>query len=161
MVFWVRIVTSLKPDTLCIQLESRRRQLMEMESQMEDFYTLNSKGEMGDYEVLKVGDLVASLYVDLAWHRAKVVSIQNDFVELEFVDWGWRGRVRLNTIRKLDSMFLTLPHQSVRVRYKDLEVVNGVNWGDVVREGRGRGRIFRTTSGDMNIELFMRKTDCN
>ena len=77
-------------------------------------------------------------------------------VELEFVDWGWRARVRINTIKKLDPMFLTLPFQNVNMRYTDLEVVNGVNWGDVVREGRGRGRITRSTSGDMNIELFMR-----
>ena len=143
-----------------MQLESRRRQLIEMESQMEDFYTWNTKGEMVDYEVLKAGDLVASLYTDLAWHRARVVSLQSDFMEVEFVDWGWRARVRINSVRKLDSTFLTLPYQSVHMRYKDLEVVNGVNWVDVVREGRGRGRIIRSSSGDINIELFMRKPDC-
>ena len=85
------------------------------------------------------------------------MSVQIDFVEVEFVDWGWSARVRINTLRSLESMFLTLAFQSVHMRYKDLEVVNGVNWGEVVREGRGRGRIIRSTSGDMNIELFMKK----
>ena len=125
---------------------------------MENFYTGEMRGEMVDVESLRSGNLVASLYTDLAWHRAKVVTILEEFVELEFVDWGWRARVRINTIKKLDPMFLTLPFQNVNMRYTDLEVVNGVNWGDVVREGRGRGRITRSSSGDMNIELFMRQT---
>ena len=139
-----------------MQLESRRKQLKDLEADMDNFYTGEMRGEMVDVESLRSGNLVASLYTDLAWHRAKVVTILEDFVELEFVDWGWRARVMINTIKKLDPMFLTLPFQNVNMRYTDLEVVNGVNWGDVVREGRGRGRITRSSSGDMNIELFMR-----
>ena len=139
-----------------MQLESRRKQLKDLEADMENFYTGEMRGEMVDVESLRSGNLVASLYTDLAWHRAKVVTILEDVVELEFVDWDWRARVMINTIKKLDPMFLTLPFQNVNMRYTDLEVVNGVNWGDVVREGRGRGRITRSTSGDMNIELFMR-----
>ena len=161
---WVKIVTSDNPDTLCLQLESSKRQLKELESKMETFYTWNMRGEMVDMESVKSGDLVASLYTDLAWHRARVVTVQCHQLELEFVDWGWRARVRMTSVRKLDSMFLTLPQQSVHMKYRELDVVSEVNWEDVVREGRGRGRVTRSANDDLNIELFMRvssATDSN
>ena len=153
---WVRLVSSSNPDTLCLQLESGKRQLKEMETKMEQFYTWDIRGEMVDVETVRSGDLVASLYTDLTWHRARVLSVQCHKLELEFVDWGWRARVKMTSVRKLDSMFLTLAQQSVHMRYKEMQVVSDINWEDVVREGRGRGRLSRSTSGDVNIELFMR-----
>ena len=59
----------------------------------------------------------------------------------------------------LDPRFLPLPCQAISVRCEELEVVGGVDWAAVVREGRGRGRVTRGAgagAGHTEVELFMR-----
>ena len=39
------------------------------------------------------------------------------------------------------------------------QLVSGVDWDCLVREGRGRGRVQRRESGEMAVELFVGARD--
>ena len=95
---WVRIVGSSAPDQLTVQLETTRRQLRQLEADMDTFYTWDACGTRVEAGRVRAGDTVAALYTDLAWHRACVVSLDQDTAELHYPDWGWRARVRLDTV---------------------------------------------------------------
>ena len=118
---WVRIVTSQKPDSLTMQTERMKDSLRALEARMENFYTWEMRGERP--EGLKRGDLVAALHTDTAWHRARVITMEEEgMVELEYPDWGWVARVRIDTLRRLHSQFLDLAWQGISRQYSDLKV---------------------------------------
>ena len=119
---WVRIVTSHTPDRLTMQTERMKNSLAALEARMESFYTWEVRGERP--ERLKRGDLVAALHTDTAWHRARVITMvtEEGMVEIEYLDWGWVARVRVDTLRRLHTQFLDLAWQGISKEYRDLKV---------------------------------------
>ena len=119
---WVRIVMSETPDRLTMQSETMKNRLRELEARMESFYTWEMLGERP--ERLKRGDLVAALYTDTAWHRARIIALVTGegMVELEYLDWGWVAKARVDTLRRLHTQFLDLAWQGISRKYSDLKV---------------------------------------
>ena len=115
-------MTSQTPDSLTMQTERMKIRLRALEARMESFYTWEMLGERP--ERLKRGDLVAALHSDTAWHRARVISLVTGegMVELEYLDWGWVARVRVDTLRRLHTQFLDLAWQGISRKYSDLKV---------------------------------------
>ena len=110
------------PDRLTMQSETMKNRLRELEARMESFYTWEMRGERP--ERLKRGDLVAALYTDTAWHRARIIALVTGegMVELEYLDWGWVAKARVDTLRRLHTQFLDLAWQGISRKYSDLKV---------------------------------------
>ena len=65
--------------------------------------------------IVREGDLVASTYgeQDASLHRAEVLAVREDGVELFFLDYG-DGDIKLVTdLLRLKSTYLSLPYQAV------------------------------------------------
>ena len=157
---WVRIVHSMTPDQLCLQMENRRQELKKLEESMEMFYSWSKLGQSVSVGGLVAGDLVAALYSDLQWHRARVERVEAGRVELTYVDWGWVAWVRADTLMTLEQdQFLSLPAQVITVTSSQFQQVTGAEWSEAVTLTTGRGFISdHETSDDPSIELFVRKS---
>ena len=77
---------------------------------------------------------------------------------MEYVDWGWHALVKIDAIRVLERKFQSLPHQCIKMKCNEMQLMGGVNWSAAVAEGRGRGRVQLASSGDVSVELFTRKS---
>ena len=111
---WLRVLQVRGAGLLVVQQERKRRELREMEQKMEEFYTVGGGGRKVEGE-LTPGALVAALYTDLAWHRARVLRLRAGWALVVFTDWGWQGWVSLHHIRDLDTTFTVLHHQASSV----------------------------------------------
>ena len=96
--------------------------MMALEARMESFYTWEMRGERP--EGLQRGDLVAALHTDTAWHRARVINMltEEGMCTIEYPDWGWVARVRVDTLRRLHTQFLHLAWQAIEREYTDRKV---------------------------------------
>ncbi len=119
---WVRIMPSHTIDRLTMQTERMRNCLMALEARMESFYTWEMRGERP--EGLQRGDLVAALHTDTAWHRARVINMltEEGMCTIEYPDWGWVARVRVDTLRRLHTQFLHLAWQAIDREYTERKV---------------------------------------
>ena len=52
------------------------------------------------------GEVVAALYRDMGWHRALVKVVARDWLELEYLDWGWQARVNISAVRVLNTRYV-------------------------------------------------------
>ena len=109
---WVRVVQVRGAGLLVVQQERKRRDLRDLEDAMEEFYTVKGGGK--EVEVTS-GLLVAALYTDLAWHRARVLRLRSGWALVDFTDWGWQGWVSLHHVRHLHTTFTVLHSQASSV----------------------------------------------
>ena len=129
---------------------------------MEELYTLTASGGRLRPGRVGRGDLVAALHSDLAWHRARVIQADTEWLLLHYLDWGWLGRVRLDTVRSLTSTFRQLPWQAVTLGWSKVRLVAGTrqDWEEMVREDRLRLRLVERDqgawSGEIRIKLRQR-----
>ena len=61
-------------------------------------------------------------------------------------------------MRGLDVRFCHLPAQAVRARCREMRIAGSVDWGEVVRQWRGRGRVVRGENGEVSMVLYMRSS---
>ena len=69
---------------------------------------------------VKIGELVACKYDKENWHRAKIIEIINEKVDVYYVDYGDSHYVDLNRLSKLDQKFNQLAIQSIEVKLDGL-----------------------------------------
>ena len=108
--FWVNVRTT---ETL-----GAREKLMDC---MDLFY--NMEGQELDTDQVYPGCLVAAPYYKEGYHRAKVISVVQDTVGLNYIDFGTVGVVRQDQLRELPQMFRALPSQAIECRLWGVESV--------------------------------------
>ena len=135
---WWRILSWSSEREMICQPSSLRSRLARLEAEMADFYSPPGQGSRLRPGRVRRGDLLAALHSDLAWHRARVLQADPDWLLLHYLDWGWLGRVRLDTVRSLNSTFRQLPWQVVSLGWSKVKLVAGTrqDWAEMVREGR-------------------------
>ena len=120
--FWVNVRTT---ETL-----GAREKLMDC---MDLFY--NMEGQELDTDQVYPGSLVAAPYYKEGYHRAKVISVVQDTVGLNYIDFGTVGVVRQDQLRELPQMFRALPSQAIECRLWGVESVEA-------RHGKATGRFM-------------------
>ena len=140
---WWRILSWSSEREMICQPSSLRSRLARLEAEMADFYSPPGQGSRLRPGRVRRGDLLAALHSDLAWHRARVLQVGPDWLLLLYLDWGWLGWGRLDTVRSLQSAFRELAWQAVTVRWKAVKLVGGdrEDWAELVKEGRVRLRL--------------------
>lgn len=58
-----------------------------------------------------IGQLVAAMYTDNLWYRARIVGCHEDLFQVFYVDYGSKNFVKLDRIRHLHLHFLKMPLQ--------------------------------------------------
>lgn len=58
-----------------------------------------------------IGQLVAAMYSDNLWYRARIVGCHEDLFQVFYVDYGSKNFVKLERIRHLHAHFLKMPLQ--------------------------------------------------
>jgi len=105
------------PDKIYLQLAgSRLVQLNRMNSNLTDFFAEvdNRKCCAVSVENVKAGLMVAAQFgEDTGFFRARVVTVDDNWVELLFVDFGDWDCKPLSSVFRLPGQFLGLPHQAV------------------------------------------------
>jgi len=151
---WVKVLQMSDRNIMTLQLTEKLDKMKEMESAMETLYTSRVAEEMIIEDLFK-GLEVAALYSDLSWHRGVVVELKKmtKMVVVEYVDWGWRGEVKVNAVRKLDERFCSLPYQTVTVRWKGVEAISS-SWKEAVKQGNMKGRIVTDETGLVYMDLY-------
>ena len=98
--FWINIRTTDKLGSM-----------QKMMDCMDLFYKMEGR----DLYPVKVcsGTWVAAPYCQDGYHRAKVISVVQDIVGLNYIDFGTVGVVNLKQLRKLPQMFRDLPSQAI------------------------------------------------
>ena len=163
---WWRILSWTSEKEMICQPSSLASSLASLEADMEEFYTVQAGGSRPRPGGLVRGDLVAGLHSDLAWHRARVLEVQGDsWLLLHYLDWGWLGRVRLDTVRSLPSTFRELAWQAVTLGWSQVDLVVGTrdDWAEMVRQGRLRLRLVERDQrgvwrGEIRIKLTQRRS---
>ena len=152
---WV-MVQARGEGRLVLQHLRTVEQVRRLEEEMEEFYSAGKNVKRLSRSQEYQGRLVAALYTDLAWHRARVVRTEGVCLVLEYVDWGWEATVTKEYIRQLEGQFCALAQQAVYVRRSQVEVVGEVGWEEAVRQdGRGRGRVERREGGEgLALQLY-------
>lgn len=144
------------PGQLLLQQENMMAGLRQLEEEMEQFYT-EQRGGRRLTEAVCEGRLVAALYSDLAWHRARVLRTEAGSLLLHYLDWGWEAAVTREEVRELEVQFSLLADQARLVTRTNTSIVGDVSWDQVPR-GRGRGKLL--TAGQhsgltgLNLQLF-------
>ncbi len=59
-----------------------------------------------------IGQLVAAMYTDNLWYRARIVKCYEDEFEVFYVDYGSKSWVTIDRIRHLGLHFTQLPIQA-------------------------------------------------
>jgi len=151
---WVKVLQMSDNNIMTLQLTEELDKMKEMESTMETFYTSQVEEEIITPDLFK-GMEVAALYSDLLWHRGIVVEFKRrtKMVVVEYVDWGWRGEVSVNAVRKLDKRFCSLPYQTVNVRCKGLDAIIS-SWEEVIKQGNMKGRVVADDTGPVYMDLY-------
>ncbi|KAJ8399771.1 hypothetical protein AAFF_G00408760 [Aldrovandia affinis] len=100
--FWIQI------------LGVRSLQLDKLTAEMNRFYSDGTQTEQNP-QALVVGDIVAAPYRDHGtWNRARVLGVmEDDFVDLYYVDFGDNGELPPESLRQIRSDFLSLPFQAI------------------------------------------------
>lgn len=75
------------------------------------FYTVKPEYAISRSEMY-IGQLVAAMYVDNLWYRARIVKCYEDEFEVFYVDYGSQRWVTIDRIRHLDLHFTQLPIQA-------------------------------------------------
>eukprot|EP00092_Neocalanus_flemingeri_P025733 GFUD01027897.1.p1 GENE.GFUD01027897.1~~GFUD01027897.1.p1 ORF type:complete len:368 (+),score=100.01 GFUD01027897.1:166-1104(+) len=165
---WVNVLEVASPELMYVQMDGMLDQVWRMEEEMEKFYTQEMAGQKIVPEKLSVGLAVSAVYRDTAWHRGRVVAIEEEreVAEIFYVDHGWRALVKMDTLRCLDYQFSRLAEQAVPVKLSGLRRLGDVKqWsGGLVRElkeivnrAKGRGWIqVRDEDGENAVDLFMK-----
>ena len=152
---WVTVLGMSDSRLLCLQLVDEKNELEEMEMMMQQCYWSEDTEEKVDPSNLVVGLPLAVLYKDSAWHRGEVVEVKQEKLLIQYVDWGWRGLVRCDAVRRLDERFASLPCRSVVVRCEGMETVMET-WGEAVRQGRGKGRLVMGEEGHLYMDIYIK-----
>ena len=142
---------------MCIRDRQYRNELLTLESAMEYFYASSGKSEDFELNEIVSGLSVATIGLDMKWHRAVVKrhSLQSEWVDVELVDWGSRVWVKRTCVKKLDMSFDS-PCFSLKAKANNPSQVISVSYGEVVEAGRAVGRIMVSPQGNMTMNLFKR-----
>ena len=154
----VKVLPMSDRGIMTIQLTEEKENLKEVESTMAMFYT----SQVEEIHILDLhrGSAVAALYTDLAWHRGEVVEVKEStkMVVVEYVDWGWRGEVKINAVRRLDDRFYALPCQIVTVRCKGIDIINR-SWEEAIKQGNMEGKVVADETGVVYMDLYTCKNE--
>ena len=63
-----------------------------------------------------IGQLVAAMYTDNLWYRARIIGCYQEEFLVFFLDYGSKNYVNIARIRHLDLQFTKLPLQAFRGR---------------------------------------------
>jgi len=138
---WARVL-SWSPGVMLCQLSRLRPQLARLEQEMAQFYSGSTSPRPSSPQRLLRGDLVAALHIDLGWHRARLREVGRDWLEVQFLDWGWLARLRPLAVRPLHSRFQDVRWQAVTVRCREVSLtIPEADWQLEVRRGRARLRL--------------------
>ncbi len=74
------------------------------------FYSSNPEYVISRTEMY-IGQLVAAMYTDNLWYRARIVGCHEDFFQVFYVDYGSKNFVKPDRIRHLHLHFLKMPLQ--------------------------------------------------
>lgn len=59
-----------------------------------------------------IGQMVAAMYTDNLWYRARIVKCYQEEFQVFYVDYGSKGWVTIDRLRHLDLHFTQLPIQA-------------------------------------------------
>lgn len=112
--FWMQII-STKASELDLMVE-----------EMTEFYSQVRNQEAYKQETLCTGDIVAAPFEhDTSWYRAKIIGfLEDDKVDMYFVDYGDYGAIPKTSLFKLRADFLSLPFQAVECTLAGVEPVD-------------------------------------
>ncbi|KAI0240502.1 hypothetical protein LSAT2_008731 [Lamellibrachia satsuma] len=113
------------PDKIFVQLADTSG----LNSLMCDLDTAYQDSNLSDSASWKEKDYCAALYSgNKRWHRAQIMSIKDDIVEVIMLDYGYRDTLNLSFLRPLDEGFLTQSSFCLRCHLTDIQPA-----GDITR----------------------------
>jgi len=167
------IVTEVfNPNTFWIRLNGKTSKSLEhLMDEMENFYysDKNQEFKIPDSSVV-VGLLCASLYMDGSWHRGSIKAIIDEtHVEVFFLDYGTKAKVRMDTLRYLDKKFGLVPRQALEAGLAGIKPLGKLakfskeasyRFLELVKSSPGSGRFVAEIRGS-KPKLLLWLVDCH
>ncbi|CAF0795568.1 unnamed protein product [Didymodactylos carnosus] len=119
----IYVSSVVNPNSFSVQRISTINQLDELNKRMSDYYHNSTCDEdMINIDELKPGLCVAALFEkhDQKWYRGIVHRIENNTIDVEFVDYGDGDDMEITVLRKLKPEFFDLPIQAVECSLQDI-----------------------------------------
>ncbi|XP_074658968.1 tudor and KH domain-containing protein-like [Tubulanus polymorphus] len=127
------VTAIVSPDRFWIQMVSLSCEKLDcLVQEMTTLYSVSNTSEALSIESIQVGDIVAAPFqYDDSWYRAEVKSIDDDLLDLYYVDYGDSGDINFKNVRPLRSDFFALPFQAIECRLADVSPADGAaGWTD-------------------------------
>lgn len=113
------------PSKFCVQIVGPKANELDLLVELMTEYYINEDSVSAKVEV---GDIIAAPYEhDDKWYRAKVLSLQTDYAEVYYVDYGDHGNVPYDKLRELTPDYLGLPYQGIECYLSGVKPV-GEEW---------------------------------
>ncbi|XP_057371402.1 tudor domain-containing protein 7A-like isoform X2 [Daphnia carinata] len=113
--FFLIVAEVYSPGEFYWFLSENRKPIEDLTDDMTLFY-----GATSDYFIFRgemyIGQLVAAMYTDNLWYRARIVGCHEDMFQVFYVDYGSKNLVKIERLRHLHLRFTKLPLQAFRGR---------------------------------------------
>ncbi|XP_046643908.1 uncharacterized protein LOC124329028 [Daphnia pulicaria] len=113
--FFLIVAEVYSPGEFYWFLSENRKPIEDLTDDMTLFYSSNPEYVISRTEMY-IGQLVAAMYTDNLWYRARIVGCHQDLFQVFYVDYGSKNFVKLDRIRHLHLHFLKMPLQAFRGR---------------------------------------------
>ncbi|EFX88889.1 hypothetical protein DAPPUDRAFT_234144 [Daphnia pulex] len=113
--FFLIVAEVYSPGEFYWFLSENRKPIEDLTDDMTLFYSSNPEYVISRTEMY-IGQLVAAMYTDNLWYRARIVGCHQEHFQVFYVDYGSKNFVKLDRIRHLHLHFLKMPLQVFRGR---------------------------------------------
>ena len=126
----VLVSAVVSPWLLYVQLVGPRTvALAGLTAAMTEYYSVMENRQEHSVTAVDVGNLVAARFGGMSdFSRARVTALEDDGVELFFLDFGNISRTPVSEVFLLPASFLSLRHQAVRCSLAGVEPLGAGDW---------------------------------
>lgn len=113
--FFLIVAEVYSPGEFYWFLSENRKLIEDLTDDMTLFYGANPEYVISCAEMY-IGQLVAAMYTDNLWYRARIVGCHEDMFQVFYVDYGSKNLVKIERLRHLHMRFTKMPLQAFRGR---------------------------------------------
>ncbi|KAI9564647.1 hypothetical protein GHT06_008388 [Daphnia sinensis] len=113
--FFLIVAEVYSPGEFYWFLSENRKPIEDLTDEMTLFYGANHEYVISNAEMY-IGQLVAAMYTDNLWYRARIVGCYEDMFQVFYVDYGSKNLVKIERLRHLHLRFTKMPLQAFRGR---------------------------------------------